>query len=60
MHERFYEAVDEQCNLMLDRIAREPRMRRYEIIVKLFCIGKAPLTTAEAEAVSLHPDSRWA
>ena len=39
-HEQFYEVVDEQCNLTLDRIAGESRVRGYEVMVRLFCVGK--------------------
>ena len=38
--EQFYEVVDEQCNLTLDRIAGESRVRGYEVMVRLFCVGK--------------------
>lgn len=53
LQEGFYGAVEEQFRLMLDEIARKTVLRRDEVLAELFCVGMAPLSEKEAEAVSL-------
>ena len=57
LQEGFYGAVEEQFDLILDGIARAEELRRDEALVKLFCVGDAPLTKEEAETVSIYINS---
>jgi hypothetical protein len=50
----FYGAIEEQFDLMLDLIAGKTGLRRDEVMVELYCVGKAPLPREETEIVSLH------
>ena len=57
LQEGFYQAVEGQFDITLDRIAAsgEIQMRRDEVMVELYGVGKAPLSEEEAETVSFHP-----
>ena len=57
LQEGFYKAVEEQFDLMLGKIAGWTGLRRDQVMVELYCVGKAPLSMAEAKTVCLHPIS---
>lgn len=60
LQEGYYKAVEGQFDTTLDRIAASGKrgMRRDEVMVELYGVGKAPLSEKEAETVSLHPNPR--
>ena len=58
LQDEFYEALEEQFNSRLDRIAGGTGLRRDEVMVELCGAGKAPLSKEEAKAVGLRSNSR--
>ena len=60
LHREFYKAVEDQFDLMLDKIAGTTGLRKHEVMVELYCVGKAPISRDDAKIISSHPDSRRA